>query len=984
MFYTNCNGLRNKLSQLRLDSSCEKYDVICVTETMLNDEILNAEISIANFNIFRSDRLRGHGGGSCIYVRNTFSAEYVHDFIANDCMSIKLTLNSVDIVLICIYRSPSLSHENNICLINSIDQYISSIPVNQNIIMVGDFNLPNVDWDNGIVICPTNTSNKSYLVQQAYLDLFRLHNLTWSLDNSMISRCRLVNNNLQMSNLDQILFSDSSMFKNIILKSPLCKSDHLSVLCVLNFTTNRELLTTNKLNWGKVKTEDLCYHGNNTNWKFNTAEIHDMWVEIHTKLMTITDTVPKLRTYINAAGQPIHREPFCSASLRKAKQTVDKLWHKMNKDPTPLNHNLAAEASRVYEEKLQQNMVNYERKITSKLMTNPKAFYIYISSKRKVRNTISEIRDQNQTLVTSAEGIANELGAFFQSTFTDEPEGPIPLLDIDAKTKREKHIGDLIITKDKVRDILTNLNISKSHGPDNIHPKLLKALSLNDNFIEALTVLFQKSFDSGEIPEMWKLANVVALHKKGDKLSGSNYRPISLTCTLSKCYEKIVRDHILNHVEKFICPQQHGFRSKRSCFSNLLECMNRAYSILDKHESLDIIYLDFMKAFDSVPHKRLISKLRSYGITGKTLKVIEDFLTNRVFRVRIGDKYSKLFKVLSGVPQGTILGPLLFIIYINDLPGGLSSFVSLFADDLKLLTNSKNATVAQDDLDYLTNWQNTWLLKFNTEDLKCKVLHVGKNNPQIDYNLNGLSLPKSSEEKDLGVIISKQLTWESHISMAINKAMSVMGWVSRNIISKEKSVMLNIYKSLIRPNLEYCVQLWNLTARHGNWSTILSIEKVQRDFTRRISGLGLLSYKDRLSELGLTTLLERRARGDLIECFKIYRGFNNYGDNLLNVSRSGYKLIKVPKSGDRQADFFPDRIINYWNKLPDGLKDASTVNNFKMKLENYKLVNQNKLSGNFWELSEEVFRRIESTNRDSYVQFMLNNPSVAHRRQIGI
>ena len=256
------------------------------------------------------------------------------------------------------------------------------------------------------------------------------------------------------------------------------------------------------------------------------------------------------------------------------------------------------------------------------------------------------------------------------------------------------------------------------------------------------------------------MGNVTAFHKKGDKLNSNNYRPISLTCVISKCYERIVRDHILEYFENFICSQQHGFLSKRSCLSNLLECLHRAYSIiLDENESLDLIYLDFMKAFDSVPHRRLLSKLRSYGITGKTLSVIKDFLKNRSFRVRIGGKYSKLYHVLSGVPQGTILGPLLFIIYINDLPGGLSSFVSLFADDLKLLNMTKNSSITQKDLDYLTDWQNTWLLKFNTDDKKCKIMQVGKNNPVTEYYLNGKPLPIIKEEKDLGVLVSDKLTW---------------------------------------------------------------------------------------------------------------------------------------------------------------------------------------------------------------------------------
>ena len=168
--------------------------------------------------------------------------------------------------------------------------------------------------------------------------------------------------------------------------------------------------------------------------------------------------------------------------------------------------------------------------------------------------------------------------------------------------------------------------------------------------------------------------------------------------------------HKLSHVESYIVKQQHGFRSGRSCLSNLLDSMYPANGMIDEDGEVDLIYLDFMKAFDSVPHKRLLLKLASYGIKGKNLDIIDAFLCNRQFVVRIGDTTSKGYKVRSGVPQGTILGPLLFLIYINDLPDGIGCFSFLFADDLKLLIEKSNRTMAQKDLDYLTEWQNRWLL----------------------------------------------------------------------------------------------------------------------------------------------------------------------------------------------------------------------------------------------------------------------------------
>ena len=679
-------------------------------------------------------------------------------------------------------------------------------------------------------------------------------------------------------------------------------------------------------------------------------------------------------------GNIVCREPFSTASLRKSRTKVNKLWYKYNKNPSITNYNIAREASIVHDEKSKQCVLQYERKITSKLKSNPKIFYSYLASKRKVKNTISGLKTHNGTLLTSPEDISNELGEFFHSTFTSEPDGPVP----ELKTVTTNMMNDIHITEDQVRDILCQVNESKSPGPDGVHPKLLKSLCDNNAFIESVTKLFRACYETGKMPEIWKLADVVALHKKGDKLKSNNYRPISLTSVLCKCYEKILKAHVLKHFEKNLCTEQHGFVGNRSCFSNLLECMHRAYDMLDQNDSLDILYLDFMKAFDSVPHKRLISKLKSYGITGRTLTVIEDFLTNRKYRVRIGTKYSRLFKVLSGVPQGSVLGPLLFIIYINDLPGGIQNFASLFADDLKLLINSDNHSEAQEDLDYLNEWQNKWLLKFNTVDNKCKVLHVGKSNPNCKYYLNDSELPSTKTEKDLGVTINSTLTWSTNIDLAINKAMSMIGWVSRNIISRDRLVMLNIYKSIIRPQIEYCVQLWNPQPRHGNWNIILQIEDVQRRFTRMIDGIGLNSYRERLEELSLTTLIERRARGDLIECFKIYKGIANYGNELLKISRSGYNLIMTAKKGSRTTGFFPERSINHWNKLPDHIKEAENVDSFKNRLERYKQKNFNAESGHYWSLSNELFQKLETGDRQQYTEFMRSNPAVAARKHVNI
>ena len=321
------------------------------------------------------------------------------------------------------------------------------------------------------------------------------------------------------------------------------------------------------------------------------------------------------------------------------------------------------------------------------------------------------------------------------------------------------------------------------------------------------------------------------------------------------------------------------------------------------------------------------------------------------------------------------------------MPDVVKNLLLLFADDAKMCATASSEQISQSDLDGLAQWQNDWGLTFNTIDNKCKVMHIGKNNPNNTYHLNGQQLPSTTEEKDLGIWTTKNYSWQLNIDKCVNKARSTMAWIMRVIINKEKGVMLQLYKSLVRPLLEYCVQLWSPTPRHGNWGQIFQLEDVQRDFTRQITGLGQLSYKDRLETLQLTTLLERRARGDLIETYKILSGIANYGQELFRVSRNGYNILyPVGKRSTQQADFINTRVIEYWNKLPHDVKDSSSVVEFKSRLEAFKI--SSKASGNpianYWTLSDTLLDKINDYSRESHIAFLVENPEIAKYKKTNL
>ena len=292
---------------------------------------------------------------------------------------------------------------------------------------------------------------------------------------------------------------------------------------------------------------------------------------------------------------------------------------------------------------------------------------------------------------------------------------------------------------------------------------------------------------------------------------------------------------------------------------------------MDNGEQVDTIYLDFRKAFDSVPHKRLLHKVKAYGISGKMLTWLTKFLSDRKQRVVVNGEFSEWTSVLSGVPQGSILGPVLFIIFINDLPEVIESICRLFADDAKVykvIGSERDQDQLQKDLDSLFKWSEDWLLRFNVQ--KCKAMQVGKVHLECEYSMNNDKLKVENSEKDLGILFTSNLNFDKHISSIVNKANRVIALIRRKFTYMDKNLFLTLYKALVRSTLDY----GNIIFHPSTKKNKQMLENVQRRATRLVPELRDLSYIERLAELQLSTLEYRRKRFDLIQVFKIVHGFD--------------------------------------------------------------------------------------------------------------
>ena len=869
--------------------------------------------------------------GVIIYTKENLKAqeftEFQHLNLKESAWCTFETCNKEKILIGNIYHSPNSNIENTQILHNILQDDNNIYKKFDRTIITGDFNYPNIKWSND------NLTGKDELFFNAVQDGYFIQH---------VDKPTRHRTDQQSNILDLILTQDDTDIQSIEHCSPIGKSDH-------------ELLkiTTNIMKPKLFDKESMSYNFDKGNYNlFKKYLVNIDWMEI----LNNSDTVECWKTIKNIIDDGVNlfiplrkcsknkkKAGWFTGQVRKSVKKKYELYKKWINSDNSYDYRVYITQRNETAKQTKKAKKEHEKKIAQKSKENPKVFWKYINSQRKCKENIPALKGKDGKLYKDNYNKTCILNDFFSSVFTEEDVNNMPNMTPGEKSNNNFITEVLNINEESVSLKLKSLNPNKSPGPDKLYPRLLK--ELHSELSIPFTYLFKLSIKEGSVPQDWRDAEVTPIYKKGTKTDPGNYRPVSLTSIVCKILESFIRDTIQIHMEqnKLYSTCQHGFRRKKSCTSQLLEVMEDFTHFMDERENFDVIYLDFKKAFDSVPHERLLLKLEGYGISGCILKWIRSFLENRTQKVKIGNEFSEPSKVTSGIPQGSILGPILFTIFINDLPEAIKSICKIFADDTKIYNITDKHNTLQEDLNSLITWSEKWQLFFNGQ--KCKCLHHGKDNPKHTYYLetsNGReSLPDGEEEKDLGVYFTTNLNFDKHINESVRKANMILGLIKRNFSYIDKDVFNKLYKSLVRPHVEYAQEIWHPFLKRQS----KLIEGVQRRATKLIPEIKHLTYEERLKYLNLPTLKYRRLRGDMILTFNLFNNGDgevmgkllklHEGTHSIQTRGHNRKLKKENFKLDIRKYSFSQRIINTWNCLPTDIVNATDTNKFKNLFDNH-------------------------------------------------
>ena len=924
----------NKINYVADFISSNNIDVLGVGETWLLPSVPDSFVGVSGFDLSRCDVVGSvPKHGVCVYVRRT--VDFVR--VEVDCPNCVIVhLLSYDVYVIVIYRPPSYGDRENSVLSSFLEDFCGE----REVVVLGDFNLPALRWTSDGTV---TGSGRISAVEASFMDCFLSIGFTqWICEPTFLS---------SGNTLDLILTTDGDRVSDVSVHSPFPNCQHSPVACSYTFqmVPGSSWSAVEERSWFRGDYRGLSLALDLVDWDFEFLYCcaDRMFSRFRAILLDLVPLFVPLRSDLGASKFFRRRPPSELLKRRTAH------WLKYKEVRSNFGRGSAAAAEALsdfqaaniqYRDYSRTQQIEYESTLMRDYKEYPKRFHHYVRSRKVGRPNVGPLLLSSGATSGDFLEMAEEFASSFSSVYLTAPlDHPFPHQFSDSM------LDDVEIRFEEVQATLAALNGSSAMGPDGLHPVLLKTCS--GSLAYPLMRVFQSSLREMSLPSSWKQSLVVPLFKKGTRSNPLNYRPISLTSVCCKSLERILGRHILEYLESnlILSDEQFGFRAGRSTEDQLILTYDYVSKSIDRGLEVFLVLFDFSKAFDVVDHALLLTKLRLLGVGGSILGWLADFLIGREMSVVVGGRRSRGRAVRSGVPQGSVLGPLLcFLVFINYVCQNVKSYYKLFADDLKLVMRvglSPGDSLVSDlfqcqkDIDILHDTAMSWGLRMNSD--KCSVLLFGRE-MQLSrvvkcacFSMGGAPIKRGTCGMDLGVMIDPSLKFHQHIASVACKAGGLATNLLRATLNREASFMVTLYVTHVRPLIDYCSCLWN-TEYDGD---LRRLEAVQRRWTRSIAGLRDLDYTSRLRALDLYSIKGRLLRADLLKYWKIFHG--------KCAVRPEQIFSMAPIVGTRGHDFkiaverpelecrkrsFSQRRVQLWNSLPAEVVSSASASEFKSRL----------------------------------------------------
>ena len=715
--------------------------------------------------------------------------------------------------------------------------------------------------------------------------------------------------------LDLVLTTNTDRLQNLSITNSF-KSDHHIIQ--FNILSNSSLRYTNTsgsvYNYAKGDYSGMDFYLMEMHFDTTSFNAEHLWTGLKSAILDGCSLfVPKLKR------SSYHHPKWFTPEIKHLLNCIRSLRRNIRKSYTEIRANKLS----TLEVKLQALMSTaketYGARLTAAFTRNPKDLYRHLRHLSHY-TTMPQVLIYDSTPIYHPKEKVEAFNKFFNSTFTISDFVLPPQHRMPTPSNQ---LSQITVSESDVFEALVCLNPNKAQGCDKINPHILKYCCTS--LTSPVTHLFSTCMNQSILPQEWKVHKICPVPKKGDLSKITNYRPISLLCVLSKVLESIIYAKIIPFIYPQLNKSQFGFLQNRSCLTQLLSSFSQIYDSIENKNQCDVIYLDFRKAFDSVPHNELLFKLWRFGITGPLWLWFKHYLISRSHFVSMDSVSSDVLPVLSGVPQGSVLGPLLFLIYVNDIPDSVShSSALLFADDTKLVKSIQtfnDSLDLQKDIDSMVDWCREWKLSLNEN--KCAAIRyslLSKCNTQPTYTIKGTLVETTSTHRDLGIIVDQNLSWAKHYNHISLKAYRSLHFIRRTIPHAPVYLKKQLYITLVRSHLTYCSQLW----RPRLLKDIRSLEQIQRRATKFILQDFSSDYKTRLIKLNMLPLMHWLELQDvmfLVKCFKDpSENFNplTFVSFITHSTRSAtnHKLTVNFKRTSTTRHFYFNRVVRLWNYLP--------------------------------------------------------------------